>query len=826
MVTANWFVSATEARNNVVKDIAVHGEISALEMEILLAVQRGDYQVTVSGASPMTTLPATANQVFTVNAITNTIQVIQHGFSQGDTVTVFSTVQLPAPLQALTYYYVIYVDADHIKLAATLADARANRPIPINIAPGVGTINLTEPGSGYVTTPLVRISGGSPSSDAQAVANLSTSGRLESVTVLDGGRGFTRTPDVQVLSAGSGAAAGAIRFKVTSITGITFGGSNYNVGDTLTLITGGGSPAASVQVTQVNGGSVTQVVLINAGSYLSTQLPDLTGSITSGSGTGSACSLNLSMGILSVAVGAGGLSYAQPPLVTVQGGGGSNALVQAQLTGGVVSAFIVINAGAGYTNTPNIIINSGSGASVATQLSPTTVSRVDVVNNGGLTYVDVPTVQLTTPGSGALVQTVFMKVVHVQVRSLGQNYQVNDQLYVSGGAGTQNAVLQVTALTPGGGIQSLQIVNGGSYNALPVLQNNPVYGGTGQNAYVDIIMGVDQITLSSGGTSYQVPPTVLITGDATRVAQATTRLQSGVVTVVDIVDPGTGYLQIPTVSLTCGSGATARAILAPTGVGDVLITNPGSGYVTAPVVEITGGGGSGAQAEATIDNGEVVLVTITNPGSGYTSVPQITIEGNALARVSLVDTILQSVELLSSGANYVMSPTVVIQGSAQAVSVLTSTSVSYVSVTNSGSNYTSDPVLVWTPALEETGQPVMPTVRTQRSFAVASVVITSPGDDYQSVPDVAITAPLSTGVQALATATLTVGQGLFYVRAYEASQDYWKVNCGLAPSGDLLVRPYKDQIASVQKYFTDLGYSLVLETNPGTGVTLQWTIRW
>lgn len=826
MVTANWFVSATEARNNVVKDIAVHGEISALEMEILLAVQRGDYQVTVSGESPMTSLPATANQVFTVDAITNTIQVLNHGFSQGDIVTVFSTRQLPAPLQALTYYYVIYVDADHIKLAATRADAQANRPIAINIAPGVGTINLTEPGSGYVTTPLVRISGGSPSLDAQAVANLSTSGRLESVTVLDGGSGFTRTPTAQVLSAGTGATAGIIRFKVVAITGITFGGSNYNVGDTVTLITGGGTPAASAQVTQVNGGSVTQVVLINSGNYLSTQLPDLTNSITSGSGIGSGCSLNLSMGILSVAVDNGGLSYAQPPLVTVQDGSGTNATVQAQLTGGVVSAFIVTSAGTGYTNTPNILINSGTGATVATQLSPTTVSRVDVVNNGGNTYVDVPTVQFTTPGSGALVQSVFMKVVHVQIRSLGQNYQLNDQLYVSGGVGTQNAVLQVTALTPGGGIQQVQIVNGGSYNSLPVLQNNPVYGGTGQNAYVDIILGVDQITLSSGGTSYQVPPTVLIIGDATRVAQASTRLQSGVVSAVDIVDPGTGYTQIPTVTLTCGSGASARAILVPTSLRDVLITNPGSGYVVPPSVEITGGGGTGAQAEAFIDNGLVVLVNVTDPGSGYTSIPQITIEGNAQVRGALLDTPIAQIELISPGADYVMSPTVVIQGSAQAVSVLTSTHVSHVSVTASGSNYTSDPVLVWSPALQETGQPVMPTVRTQRSFAVAQVVVTSPGDDYQSIPDVLLNAPLSTGVQATATATLTVGQGLFYVRAYEASQDYWKVNCGQAPTSDLLVRPYKDQIASVKKYFDDLGYSTVLETNPDTGTTLQWTIRW
>jgi hypothetical protein len=844
MVTANWFVTATEARNNIVKDIAVHGEISAVEMEIMRAVQRGDYQVTVSGESPITMLPATASKVFTVDVSSNTIQVLMHGFSQGDIVTVYSTSQLPAPLQALTYYYVIYVDADHIKLAATRADALANRPIPIDIALGVGAINIIQSGSGYVTAPLVRITGGSPRSDAQAVAHLNTRGRLESITVLDGGSGFTRTPDVQVTSPGSGASAGAIRFKVTSITGITFGGSSYNVGDTLTLISGSGSPAASVQVTQVNGGAVTQVVLINSGSYLSTQLPNLTGSSTSGSGVGSGCSLNLSMGILSVSVGTGGLSYAQPPLVTVQGGGGTNATVQAQLSGGIVSAFIVTNPGSGYISTPNMIISNGTGATAVVQLRPTVVSRVDVLNNGGSIYVDVPTVTFTTPGGGATVQTVYMKVIQTQIRSLGQNYQVNDQLYVSGGAGTQNAVLQVTAITPGGGIQSVQIVNGGSYTALPVLQNNPVYSGTGQNAFVDISMGVDKITLSSGGTGYQVPPNVIIDsiniisggpgnpsittpGNSYRVAKANSRIIAGVVTSVDIIDPGLGYDIIPDVSLSCGFGAAGIAILVPTGVANVRVVDPGSGYVDPPGVVITGGGGAGAQAEASISNGQVTLVTVTDPGFGYTSLPEVVIEGNAQGRASLIDTPLDRIELLNGGYDYVLPPTVVIQGGqSQAVSVLQTTSVSQVNVTATGEGYASDPVITFVIPLEETGFPVLPIVRAQRSFAVAEVVITSAGDDYQSTPSVMLNSPLSTGTQATAVAVLSAGQGLFYVRAYEASQDYWKVNCGLTPSGDLLVRPYKDQIASVKKYFDDLGYSTVLETNPTTGTTLQWTIRW
>lgn len=826
MVTANWFVSATEARNNIVKDIAVHGEISALEQQILYAVQRGDYQVTVAGQSAFTQTPDTTSEVFTVDSATNTLQVIAHGFVQGDIVTVHSTQLLPTPLKPMTYYYVIYVDENHIKLAASRTDAQQNRPIAIDLEPGVGQINLTLTGSGYVTAPPVLLMGGAPVQPAQAVAHLSLRGVLKDVQVLQGGSGFTYTPSVQVTVPGTGAQAGDVKMKVTQITGISFGGGNYNVGDTLTLITGGGQPAATVRVSQVNGGAVSQVQLLNGGLYLSDQLPNLTNSITSSSGIGSGCSLNLSMGIAVILLESGGLSYAQPPLVSISGGGGSQAQAVAQLTGGVVSQVLVTQSGSGYNSTPSVQITSGSDATVVAQLAPTTVNRVDVVNSGGAFYVDTPSVQLTTPGAGVVAGSVSCMVMQVEIRSTGESYVVGDQLYVSGGQGSQNAVLLVTQVGAGGSLSEVQILSGGTYSQLPTLQNNPVYGGTGINAYVDVHMGVKEISIQSAGSGYQVPPLVLITGSATRSAQADAKLVAGTVSSVVITDPGVGYTQIPAISFTCGAGAQARAILTATGVQFVDVINPGSAYTEPPTVTITGGGGSGAQAEATITDGQITQIVVTASGTGYTSTPQVLISGNATAQVSLVPTSVDRIELLNQGGNYVMAPTVVIDGAAQALSVLTPTTVKHVSVTNPGVNYASDPLLIWTPSLEETGNPIPPTVRTQRSFSLSEIVITNPGVNYQSVPTVTIGAPAPGGTQATAQAILSVGSGVFHVTGYESSQDYWKVNCGQSPTSDLLVRPYKDQIASVTKYFTDLGYSMVLETNPATGVTMQWTIRW
>jgi hypothetical protein len=60
-----------------------------------------------------------------VNVGADTIQIVDHGFSTGQTVTLSEVGgTVPAPLGTASTYYVIYVDADHIKLTSTLALGR------------------------------------------------------------------------------------------------------------------------------------------------------------------------------------------------------------------------------------------------------------------------------------------------------------------------------------------------------------------------------------------------------------------------------------------------------------------------------------------------------------------------------------------------------------------------------------------------------------------------------------------------------------------------------------------------------------------------------
>ena len=65
-------------------------------------------------------------------------------------------------------------------------------------------------------------------------------------------------------------------------------------------------------------------------------------------------------------------------------------------------------------------------------------------------------------------------------------------------------------------------------------------------------------------------------------------------------------------------------------VSSITLTNGGSGYNNIPTISIEGGGGTGATAVATVFSGAITTITITNPGSGFTSNPTITITPNAL----------------------------------------------------------------------------------------------------------------------------------------------------------------------------------------------------
>lgn len=90
--------------------------------------------------------------VSAVSAVANTLTSVAHGLATGDgPVQISSTIALPASLQVDTNYWVIRVDADTIKLAATFVDTGGADVEGSPSGNTITAIDLTTAGSGTIT---------------------------------------------------------------------------------------------------------------------------------------------------------------------------------------------------------------------------------------------------------------------------------------------------------------------------------------------------------------------------------------------------------------------------------------------------------------------------------------------------------------------------------------------------------------------------------------------------------------------------------------------------------------------------------------------------
>lgn len=106
-------------------------------------------------------------------------------------------------------------------------------------------------------------------------------------------------------------------------------------------------------------------------------------------------------------------------------------------------------------------------------------------------------------------------------------------------------------------------------------------------------------------------------------------LSAGGVESITITNAGSSYETVPTVAITGGggSGATAVAVLGTGGaaatVASITITNAGSGYTSVPTVTITG---DGANAAGTAVLNDLVARTNVALAGGYVPVGPVVIE--------------------------------------------------------------------------------------------------------------------------------------------------------------------------------------------------------
>jgi hypothetical protein len=270
---------------------------------------------------------------------------------------------------------------------------------------------------------------------------------------------------------------------------------------------------------------------------------------------------------------------------------------------------------------------------------------------------------------------------------------------------------------------------------------------------------------TSGVTGAQYKNQYFIIGDPYKGLFAwdgTNNIHIGSVGSIGITNPGSGYLEPPSVTFsnpndTGGTLATAVSTITTGagGVGSINVTAGGSGYTALPGVTISAPdvqGGAQAQAVATISGGAVVAVTVTVAGSGYLSTPSVSFSsGSAAATAVLVKGTVNSISLTNAGSGYTGNITVTLSAppsgtTATAIAQYNTfaTGTLSVLVTNGGSGYGASGSFSVSFAGGSGGSGAVGTAIVSGG-SVVQVIMTNPGSGYITAPTVSFSSGSGTG---------------------------------------------------------------------------------
>ena len=328
----------------------------------------------------------------------------------------------------------------------------------------VTKINLTAKGSGYTSDPSVTITGAGGSGAAATanrgvvtsveVTDMGNAGKVQSVTLTNGGSGFTTVADIV----------------------ITNGGGLYTSPPTVTISGGGGSGATATAT--VEGGAVTGITITNAGSgYTGNPTVTISGVgsgatasayrakiVFTGSGTGAKAFATVSpAGIITdITTTSSGLNYLKDPTITIEGGAGATAVpvmgdgyeedpvvtfgspgggakATAFVLDGRIVGISVTDQGSGYTSVPSVNI-AGSHGAVAVATIDATVIGGFTVTSGGSAYGPIVTIT-GGGGSGATAEAIVVneEIYAIVLTNKGSGYLTEPEVTISGGGGSSNA---------------------------------------------------------------------------------------------------------------------------------------------------------------------------------------------------------------------------------------------------------------------------------------------------------------------------------------------------------------------------------------------------
>jgi hypothetical protein len=335
------------------------------------------------------------------------------------------------------------------------------------------------------------------------------------------------------------------------------------------------------------GGIVTGVNVISAGSgYV--DIPTIR--ILGGGGIGAVAVAAMAVNAenssaISITNGASGVGYNELDLVSISVTNVEDPAILQVLTvnGGAITSVAVYRVGS--TTYAGSYVNLPNPVAVLTNVSTGIYDLV--LTNPGAEYIQIPTIQILGGGATAIAtaHVASMYLSLAIVNGGGSGYALNDVLTINSGAGTA-ARLTVTGLGAGNSVTAATITVSGSYSTLP-----PVTGATttvsppgGTGATFNLRFSVEDIVIDDIGAGYSSTPIV----------QFSESTGTGTGAAADVIMPNGA-----TVSVTDYSVADIEIVANQL---DPTMPTGGIDYTTVPNISISGGGGSGAAGIAIIDN--------------------------------------------------------------------------------------------------------------------------------------------------------------------------------------------------------------------------------
>ncbi len=630
----------------------------------------------------------------------------------------------------------------------------------------VGSVTVTNGGSGYVAAPLVTISGG-----ATATATVS-GGVVRSITVTGGGSGYSTAPSVTIAPPPSGTTATATSSinnlgTPTSVSGTNIVTWNFPGGTAI--------PATS---------SVSFVVLVNAGTSSGTFFNTSSwltsvGTLTATDPTG-------------VSVSTAALTVSKK--VSLTSDGTNTPITNANLGNSVKFTMVVTNNSqttttGGVVQDPlppgfTYVSSTPGGATTSTVSNVTTVTwsgQTVTLNGGSQTY----TITALANQAGAAINTVNVTSNEAPPVSATTN------LYVSGPVLSIVKTADTAVVTTGGTVNfTIDYANVGNQTATLTYLGDTIPTGytfntVGSSANC-VGTGVISISVTSGGSGYTSTPGVVIGGGGTG-ATATATVIGGVVTSITVNTPGSGYVS-PTISFTGGGGGSGANATAVAGVACTSLSTLAPGATTTRVLNFTVGA---TAANPSINTATINASNAASVSAQFSETPQTTtcVVGNTTKNYYFLST----QGAVSSGPTY---------------------GVGYVNITTPGT-YATAPTVSFTGG---GGSGAAGTAALLNGGGITGINMTSPGTGYTSAPTVSFSSGTAAG-----TAVLTSG-GQYLARTAIPSADTTIVKT----MTDLveIARFYSDPVDSTTAYLLSTATVTTTWGNPiGGGGKLQYTIK-